>query len=159
MLKGVRLFAKVLIRVFGAGYLRAPNEEYRKRLMLMNEARGWPGMLGSVDCMHQRWKNCPAAWHKQYTDHHRDPTIVLEAVASVDLRIWVASLVIFLLGMLVEMLWLATTPSMGMIIPWGTIEPGDIDRASGVYRLGLLLFEVMLVSRKRNPLTNHDGMG
>ena len=87
-IKSVRLFAKIIIRVFGAEYLQSPNEEDTKRLMAENEARGWPGMLGSVDCMHWRWKNCPAAWHGQFTGHHRDPTIVLEAVASEDLWIW-----------------------------------------------------------------------
>ena len=54
----------------------------------MNEARGWPGMLGSIDCMHWRWKNFPVAWAGQYTGHKRKPTIVLKAVASHDLWIW-----------------------------------------------------------------------
>jgi hypothetical protein len=48
----VRLFAKAIIRVFGPEYLRSPNEEDTKKLMAMNEARGWPGMLESIDCMH-----------------------------------------------------------------------------------------------------------
>jgi hypothetical protein len=53
-----------------------------------NAARGWPGMLGSVDCMHWRWKNCPKAWHGQYCGKSHDPTIILEAVTSRDLWIW-----------------------------------------------------------------------
>jgi hypothetical protein len=55
----VRMFAKTIIRVFGPEYLRSPNEEDTKKLMDMNRARGWPGMLGSIDCMHWRWKNFP----------------------------------------------------------------------------------------------------
>jgi hypothetical protein len=35
-----RMFAKVMIRVFGPMYLRAPNEKDTKRLMKMNEKRG-----------------------------------------------------------------------------------------------------------------------
>ena len=86
-LKCVRIFAKTVIRVFGPEYLRAPNEEDTKRLMAMNEARGWPGMLGSVDCMHWNWKNYPKDWAGQYTSHHHKPTIILEVVAFHDLWI------------------------------------------------------------------------
>ena len=57
----VRMFAKMVIKLYGEKYLRAPDEEDTKRLMEMNEKRGWPGMLGSLDCMHWTWKNCPKA--------------------------------------------------------------------------------------------------
>ncbi|KAE8726216.1 putative UDP-glucosyl transferase 73B3 [Hibiscus syriacus] len=45
-------------------------------------------MLGSLDCMHWRWKNCPKAWAGQYADRSGSPTIILEAVADYDLWIW-----------------------------------------------------------------------
>ncbi|XP_057800128.1 uncharacterized protein LOC131015700 [Salvia miltiorrhiza] len=56
----------------------------------MHEARhGFPGMLGSLDCMHWGWKNCPVAWHGAYTRGDQgEPTIILEVVASQDLWIW-----------------------------------------------------------------------
>jgi hypothetical protein len=39
--------------------------------------------------MHWRWENCPTAWKGQYTTgRYGVPTIILEAVASYDLRIW-----------------------------------------------------------------------
>ena len=84
-IKSVCVFAKTIIRVFGPEYLHAPNEYVVKKLMAMNEARGWLGMLGSIDCMHWSWKNCPVAWAGQYTGHKCKPTIVLEVVASHDL--------------------------------------------------------------------------
>ena len=45
-------------------------------------------MIGSIDCMHWEWEKCPTAWHGQYRGHFKKPTIILEAVASYDLRIW-----------------------------------------------------------------------
>ena len=47
-------------------------------------------MVGSIDCMHWEWKNCPTAWKGQYARGSGKPTIVLEAVASQDLWIWKA---------------------------------------------------------------------
>jgi hypothetical protein len=49
-------------------------------------------MLGSLDCMHWRWKNCPSAFQGQFSGHrhHHTPTIILEAVALQDLWIWYA---------------------------------------------------------------------
>ena len=58
------------------------------KLMAINEERGWLGMLGSVGCMHWRWKNCLVAWVGQYTDHKHKQTIVLQVVASQSLWIW-----------------------------------------------------------------------
>jgi hypothetical protein len=83
-MESVRRFAKLVIRLYGDVYLQAPNEQDTKRLMEMNEKRGWPGMLGSLDCMHWTWKNCPKAWQGMYCGKSRDATIVLKAVASED---------------------------------------------------------------------------
>lgn len=83
-------FCRCVIDIFGERYLRKPTIADCERLLLMHEQRhGFPGMLGSLDCMHWEWKNCPVAWKGQFTrGDHGTPTIMLEAVASADLWIW-----------------------------------------------------------------------
>jgi hypothetical protein len=63
-IKCVKRFVVAIVHVFGATYLRAPNAKDTARLLEENAAWGFPGMLGSIDCMHWSWKNCPAAWHE-----------------------------------------------------------------------------------------------
>ena len=64
--------------------MRKPNNDDIARLLAHDEHRGFP-VLGSIDCMHWKWKNCPSAWKCQYCDHIHEPTIILEAVALYDL--------------------------------------------------------------------------
>nr|VDD64175.1 unnamed protein product [Brassica oleracea] len=79
-------FTEGVIQLFGDEYLRRPTPEDLQRLLDIGEIRGFPGMIGSIDCMHWEWKNCPTAWKGQYT-RGSGKTIVLEAVASQDLWI------------------------------------------------------------------------
>ncbi|XP_066162227.1 uncharacterized protein [Oryza sativa Japonica Group] len=81
-------FVVAIDEVFGEEYLRTPNENDIARLLAQGEERGFPGMLGSLDCMHWQWKNCPTAWQGQYKGKEGVPTIVLEAVASRDRWFW-----------------------------------------------------------------------
>ena len=48
----VKRFAVGILQVFGEEYLRAPNAQDITRLLEINTARGFPSMLGSIDCMH-----------------------------------------------------------------------------------------------------------
>ncbi|XP_020178211.1 uncharacterized protein [Aegilops tauschii subsp. strangulata] len=81
-------FCKAVIVVFGPEYLSEPTAQDTARLLAMNASKGFPGMLGSIDCMYWEWKNCPSTWQGQYKGHVRACTVILEAVASQDLWIW-----------------------------------------------------------------------
>ena len=50
-LKAMYKFYRASVDVFGPHYLRGSNEEETVRIMETNEARGFPGMLGSIDYM------------------------------------------------------------------------------------------------------------
>ncbi|XP_017250657.1 uncharacterized protein LOC108221279 [Daucus carota subsp. sativus] len=85
----LKKFVTDVILVFEEEYLRKPNSNDVWRLLEMGEARGFPGMMGSIDCMHWQWKNCPKAWKGMFMGGHKGvPTLLLEAVASSDLWIW-----------------------------------------------------------------------
>ena len=84
----VKRFCQGVVEIFGPEYLRSPNATDIIRLLHKANQRGFPGMLGSLDCMHWEWKNYPTAYHGMYTGHVHRPTIVLEVVASYDLWIW-----------------------------------------------------------------------
>uniref|UniRef100_A0A0D3DKS3 DDE Tnp4 domain-containing protein n=1 Tax=Brassica oleracea var. oleracea TaxID=109376 RepID=A0A0D3DKS3_BRAOL len=81
-------FTAGIIHLFGDEYLRRPTPDDLQRLLHIGEQRGFPGMIGSIDCMHWEWKNCPTAWKGMYSRGTGKSTIVLEAVASYDLWIW-----------------------------------------------------------------------
>ena len=54
-------FTDGIIWLFGNEYLRRPTPEDLQRLLDIGEKRGFPGMVGSIDCMHWKWKNCPTS--------------------------------------------------------------------------------------------------
>jgi hypothetical protein len=88
-LEALKKFVEGIIAVFSESYLRRPTVEDIERLLKVGESRGFPGMLGSIDCMHWQWERCPVGWKGQFTrGDQKVPTLILEAVASHDLWIW-----------------------------------------------------------------------
>ena len=88
-LECMKNFAIGVIEVFGNEYLRKPTKADVHRSLQVAEVRDFPGMLGTIDCMHWEWKNCPASWKASFQKKlYKVPTIILEAVASYDLWIW-----------------------------------------------------------------------
>lgn len=87
-LKSLKRFCKAIEGIYTSYYLRSPTTEDLRRLLKKGRQRGFPGMLGSIDYMHWKWKNCPTAWAVAYSGRKGYPTIILEAVASYDTWIW-----------------------------------------------------------------------
>nr|XP_028956476.1 uncharacterized protein LOC114824211 [Malus domestica] len=51
-----------IVQVYKDEYLREPNQEDLNQLIRKTKDRGFPGMIGSLDCMHWDWKNYPIGW-------------------------------------------------------------------------------------------------
>jgi len=88
VLETLKEFVMTVIEVFGKEFLRPPRSEEIEHILSINLARGFPGMIGSIDCMHWEWSNCPTGWQGMYRGHKGKATLILEAVATEDLRIW-----------------------------------------------------------------------
>jgi hypothetical protein len=82
-------FNKCVMDLFMPEFLRKPTWSDIQKIYEKHESKhGFPGMLGSIDCMHWEWKNYPVAWQGQYgSGFKKYPTIMLEDVASQDLWI------------------------------------------------------------------------
>lgn len=82
-------FNMCVMDLFMLEFLRKPTWSDIQSIYEKHEGEhGFPGMLGSIDCMHWAWKNFLVAWQGQLgRGDKRYPTIMLEAVASQDLWI------------------------------------------------------------------------
>ncbi|XP_074377769.1 uncharacterized protein LOC141719293 [Apium graveolens] len=87
-LECMKKFYEQVEKLFGKEYLRAPISADLRRLLATGEQRGFPGMIGSIECMHWEWKNCPSGWDGAYSGRKGRPTIILEAVAFYDTLVW-----------------------------------------------------------------------
>ncbi|GJR90371.1 ALP1-like protein isoform X1 [Tanacetum coccineum] len=87
-------FTKCIHVLYHNNFLRRPTatdiqKTYQLNIVGTKKKHGLPGMLGSIDCMHWDWKNCPKALHGQFKrSTHKYPTLMLEAVADQKLWIW-----------------------------------------------------------------------
>jgi hypothetical protein len=52
IIESLRRFTEAIVVVFGASYLRAPNNHEVAQLLAKAEERGFLRMLGNIDCMH-----------------------------------------------------------------------------------------------------------
>ena len=87
----VKLFCKLLKRIHGERYLnRCPTMAERMEIATQNAAKGFPGCIGSWDCKHFPWKNCPVRLAGQHKGHAEGgkKTLILESVADHRRYIW-----------------------------------------------------------------------
>jgi hypothetical protein len=88
--EAMKRFVKAIRACFESTYLRQPSRADVVKQMNVNEGRGFPGMFASIDCMHWRWKNCPAAWQGHSEDKDKNRSFILEAIVDQSLWIWYA---------------------------------------------------------------------
>ena len=83
-------FSKCVVKLYSKKYLRKPNSsEVQQLYQFHHQQHCFPGMLGSIDCYHWPWKNCPVAWRGMFKRGDQDyPSIILEAACSQDLWVW-----------------------------------------------------------------------
>ena len=86
--KTLQHFTRGIIAAYSPTYMRHPTNDDMVRILALSEKRGFPGMLGSIDCCKWVWKNCPTAWHGQYQGKEGVASVTLEAIADQSLWIW-----------------------------------------------------------------------
>ncbi len=82
-------FNQTINKCFGGEYLRLPTAANLRRSItaLHKRVHGVDGILGSLDCMHTNWKNCPVGWQGSFQGRDKgQSTVILEAV--VDHYLW-----------------------------------------------------------------------
>ena len=87
----VKAFAKLIKKEFGAQYLnRVPTLQERHAISKAMANKGFPGCLGSWDCKHFVWKNCPARLAGQHQGHAEGgkKTLILEAISDHRKYVW-----------------------------------------------------------------------
>ncbi|XP_076910445.1 uncharacterized protein LOC143568093 [Bidens hawaiensis] len=85
--EALHAFCECIPQLYHKKYLRKPTQsDVQKIYKVHHQRHGFPGMLGSLDCMHWEWEACHVAWQGQYhRGDHDGPTVILEAAASFDL--------------------------------------------------------------------------
>jgi hypothetical protein len=87
-LEAMKRFCEGIIAVYSPVALRHPTANDVNRLLDEGKKAGFPGCIGSIDCMHWEWKNCPSAWKGMFQGKSGVATVVLEAIADHNCRFW-----------------------------------------------------------------------
>ena len=75
--------------VYTKEFLRVPTAADLKAITRLHSSiHGVDGLLGSLDCTHTYWKNCPKAWQGTYKGKEYMPSIAMEAMSDYHLFFW-----------------------------------------------------------------------
>ncbi len=86
-----RVFIETIQQVYGNEFMRTHTATDLNAICstLHRSVHGVNGMLGSLDCMLTKWKNCPMEWQGVFKDREKSmSTIVMEAVCDYYVWFW-----------------------------------------------------------------------
>ena len=86
--QATKLLLEFIVRRWASTYLRRPNQSELKAMMKRNAHRGFPGCMGSLDCIHWEWYQCPTGMAGAYQRRKGSRGGVVEAECDEDLWIW-----------------------------------------------------------------------
>ena len=85
-------FDVIVFRIYNHQYLSQPTATDLKNIVALHQRKHKvPGLMGSLDCTHLVWKNCPKAWEGSFKGKEKKTTIVLEAACDYNHYFWHAS--------------------------------------------------------------------
>lgn len=77
-----------IVHEYAPMYLRPPNDAELAHILHRNAQRGMPGCIGSIDCSHWPWRQCPRGQAGQYQDYKGRRSVTMETVCDEDLYNW-----------------------------------------------------------------------
>ena len=73
----IQCLVRCIVSKWDSTYLRRPNDEELKTMMDRNAERGFPGYMGSLDCSHWAWHQCPRSMAGSYQSRKGSRGIVV----------------------------------------------------------------------------------
>jgi Plant transposon protein len=87
-MEAMKRYCSAVVAIYSDVALRHPTKEDIDRLLDEGNDAGFHGCIGSIDCMHWNWKNCPSVWKGMFQGKSGKPTVILEAIADHSCRFW-----------------------------------------------------------------------
>ncbi len=87
-MEGTKCFCNGVNSVYGDEALWHQTLDNINRLLDEGKAAGIPGYIGSIDCIHWHWKNCPSTWKGVFQGEEEVLTVSLEATVNFSTRSW-----------------------------------------------------------------------